>query len=326
MNKPGFWADYDMKIVCNELRRQGLLSVADWACDASYCARRFDSTTYLGYRLWASPCLRMMQRHRPLARALAIPVRWMIADMRYQHGARSNRHFLGLLINRGLFWPANRLIGKTARFLGSPGAKGFSPSSKKSFGGNLAECFVQPPLKGDLSMKKSIFSALTVAGLVASVGTASATPNSGTVNFQGYITESACSISGGDTNMTVPMGSITKNEFTTAGTRNTTPARFSISLLNCNTEVAKNATIAFTGNVVGTGLLALEPSGAQGVAVALFNANNQAITVGGTGVSGALTNGTNEFKFQAYYQATTAVANIVAGAANAKATFTVTYS
>ncbi len=147
MNKPGFWADYEMKVVCNELHRQGLLSVTDWACDARYCARRFDSTTYLGYRLWANPCLRVMQRHRSLARALAIPVRWMIADMRYQHGLRPNRHFLGLLINRGLFWPANRLIGKTVRLLGSPDTKGLLTRSEKSFGGDPVEYLVQPPFK-----------------------------------------------------------------------------------------------------------------------------------------------------------------------------------
>ncbi len=159
------------------------------------------------------------------------------------------------------------------------------------------------------------------------MGTASAAPNTGTINFQGHITESACSISGGDTNMTVPMGSISKNEFTAAGTRNSTPANFSISLLNCDTEVSENATIAFAGNTVGTGLLALDPAGAKGVAIALLDASSgNVITIGGPGVSNVLTKGTNEFKFDAYYQATAAVDDIVAGAANAKATFTVTYS
>jgi hypothetical protein len=123
MNKPGFWGNYEQKIVCNELRRQGLLSVTDWIHDASYCAKRFDPTTYRGYCLWAVPCLRMMRKHRTLARLLAIPVHWMVADIRYQHGARQAPHLLGFLINRGIFWPGNRVLGDAARRFGAPGRR-----------------------------------------------------------------------------------------------------------------------------------------------------------------------------------------------------------
>lgn len=118
MNKLGFWGNYEQKIVCNELRRQGLLSVTDWIHDASHCARHFDPTTYRGYCLWANPCLRLMRKHRMLAKGLAILVHWMVADIRYQHGARHNPHWLGFLINRGIFWPGNRLLGSLSPRLG----------------------------------------------------------------------------------------------------------------------------------------------------------------------------------------------------------------
>lgn len=123
MNKPGFWGNYDEKIVCNELRRQGLMSVTDWIHDANYCARRFDSTTYHGYCLWALPCLRMMRKHPALARSLSVLVRWMAADIQYQHGARQRPHLPGFLVHRMIFWPGNRLLGHSARRLGASGRR-----------------------------------------------------------------------------------------------------------------------------------------------------------------------------------------------------------
>jgi major type 1 subunit fimbrin (pilin) len=176
-------------------------------------------------------------------------------------------------------------------------------------------------------MKKVLISALMAAGLVAAAGTASAA-DSGTITFQGSITESACSISGADTNMIVPMGSVAKHEFQNVGDRNTSGADFSISLINCDTSVAANASIAFTpgaGNVVDNRMLSLENlAGAQGVAIALFDAANNPIIVGGSAVTYGLMDGTNQFHFKAFYEATSAT--VVAGPANGKAVFEVTYS
>lgn len=115
MSKLGIWADYGAKIVCNELRRQELISFQDWVYDATHCARSFSSTSYLGYRLWAIPCLRLMRRYPSLAKRLAVVVRWMVADLKYEIGISKQRHFMGRVMRRGVFWPMNRLLGCLAR-------------------------------------------------------------------------------------------------------------------------------------------------------------------------------------------------------------------
>lgn len=175
-------------------------------------------------------------------------------------------------------------------------------------------------------MKKALINSLIAVGLAAAAGTASA--DSGTITFQGVITESACSISGSDTAMTVPMGSIAKHEFSGVGSRNTMGANFSISLIGCDTTVAQTASIAFNagaGSVINNRLLSLENlAGAQGVAIALVDNAGQDILVGGTPVSYPLMNGTNQFNFKAYYEATDAT--VTAGSANGRAIFEVTYS
>ncbi|MNQ87124.1 hypothetical protein D3C85_1023350 [compost metagenome] len=115
MTKLGIWADFEAKIVCNELRRQNLISFQDWVHDASHCAKTFSPTSYLGYCVWAIPCLRLMRKYPPLAARLAVVVRWMVADLKYEKGISTQRHLLGRIVRRGLFWPGNWLLGCLAR-------------------------------------------------------------------------------------------------------------------------------------------------------------------------------------------------------------------
>lgn len=115
MRKLGVWADFEAKIVCNELRRQNLISFQDWVHDASHCAKTFSPTSYLGYCVWAIPCLRLMRKYPPLAARLAVVVRWMIADLKYEKGISTQRHLLGRIVRRGLFWPGNWFLGCLAR-------------------------------------------------------------------------------------------------------------------------------------------------------------------------------------------------------------------
>jgi len=133
MGKLGVWVDYDQKIVCNELRRQNLISFEDWVLDASHCAQAFTPITYLGYRLWANPCSRLMLRYPLLARGLARAVRWMAADLKYRKGVSHHRHLRGWLIRCCVFWPSNWLLGSgvflslsaVRRLSGKPGSSFF---------------------------------------------------------------------------------------------------------------------------------------------------------------------------------------------------------
>ncbi|MBV7483486.1 hypothetical protein KW845_11035 [Bordetella sp. BOR01] len=120
--------DYEQKIVCNELRRQDLISFGDWVLDASDCRKTFSPTTYQGYRLWAIPCLNLMRRYPVLARSLAVAVRWMAADIKYQQGINARRHWRGWLVRRGIFWPGNWLLGRCAFLL----RHGFRPLATPS--------------------------------------------------------------------------------------------------------------------------------------------------------------------------------------------------
>ncbi|KRC72970.1 S-fimbrial protein subunit SfaA precursor [compost metagenome] len=175
-------------------------------------------------------------------------------------------------------------------------------------------------------MKKTLINALFAATLAAIAGTAAA--DSGRISFEGEITESACSIGGGQlgSNMTVSMGSISTNMFSGVGVRG--PKQdFTISLLGCDISVATTASISFApgaGSVVASRLLGLEnASGARGVAVGLEQDGTD-IIVGGAAKSYTLQEGTNNLNFKAFYEATDA--NVTAGAANARAVFEVTYS
>lgn len=117
MKKLGVWVDFQQKIICSELRLRNLISFSEWAYDASDCAQRFSKASYLGYRIWAVPCMRLMRKHPSLSRALAVVVRWMVADIKHERGVSSQPHWMGKVVRRGMFWPVNRLIGYIALLL-----------------------------------------------------------------------------------------------------------------------------------------------------------------------------------------------------------------
>lgn len=177
-------------------------------------------------------------------------------------------------------------------------------------------------------MTKTLLGTLLAASFMVAAGTAAAA-NTGNISFQGDITQSACSIGGGQqgADMVVKMGSISTNMFSGVGTKGP-ETKFTIALLGCDPAVSASATFAFrpgAGSVISNRLLSLENgSGARGVAVGLAGEDGVAIAVGGTGVTYSLISGTNNFNFKAFYEATEAA--VTAGRANAQALFEVQYS
>lgn len=176
-------------------------------------------------------------------------------------------------------------------------------------------------------MKKTLITSLIAASMAVMAGGASA--DTGTINFQGEITNSACSIGGGQlgSNMTVSMGTISTNQFVAAGDRSPL-VDFTISLLGCDTSVSQSAAIGFTagsGSVLPGGLLSLENSGgAQNVAIGLQDQNGADVNIGGAATTYTLINGNNNFNFKAFYEALTD--DVQPGSANGRAIFEVTYS
>lgn len=169
--------------------------------------------------------------------------------------------------------------------------------------------------------------ALTIAGVLSQGAFAA----DGTINFTGEITDSVCSISPASQNMVVPLGKISRNVFTSVGTK-APAANFTIDLLNCSAS-AKGAMVSFTGqhDTLATGAIAIANAGqvgvaaATGVAVALSDSAGIPIPLGAASREYVLGAGTNSLKFQAAYVSTKAQADVTVGPANASAVFTVAY-
>ena len=79
----------------------------------------------------------------------------------------------------------------------------------------------------------------------------------GTVNFVGKLIDTPCSVSPNSANLTVPLGSVSTTSMNGVGKRST-PAKFTIDLLNCSP--AAGATAVFTGDArVGVGEASASP-------------------------------------------------------------------
>jgi len=179
-------------------------------------------------------------------------------------------------------------------------------------------------------MKKTLIASLFAASMTVMAGSAIAQEvDTGTINFTGEITNSACSLGGGQlgTNMTIELGQIASTAFTAAGDRGPM-SEFTIALIGCDTSVASSVSLGFApgaGSVVNTRLLSLENAGgAQGVAIGIVDAQDADVVIGGTPVTYGLQSGDNNLRFKAFYEATDAT--VTAGAANGIAIFTLTYA
>ena len=68
----------------------------------------------------------------------------------------------------------------------------------------------------------------------------------GNVNFVGKIVDTPCSISPNSTNLTVPLGTVSKSVLDGGAGKRSAPSKFTIDLLNCG-ATAKGATVSFSG-------------------------------------------------------------------------------
>ncbi|OZI77309.1 fimbrial protein [Bordetella genomosp. 12] len=174
---------------------------------------------------------------------------------------------------------------------------------------------------------KKVLIATAIAASMALMGNSFAA-DTGTINFEGEITNSACSLGGGQlgTNMTIQLGLISTNRFAAAGDRSPM-VDFTIALVGCDTSVAQNVDVAFApgaGAVVNSRLLGLENNGgAQGVAIGIQDQDGANVVIGGPATRYGLSDGNNNLNFKAFYESTSAT--VVAGSANGKAIFTLTY-
>ncbi len=183
---------------------------------------------------------------------------------------------------------------------------------------------------------KVTIAVLATSAMISGVAMAAEPPvvtttvNGGTVHFKGEIVNAACAIDPGSLDQTVVLGQVRSAKFSAAGDTSDDVA-FNIQLNDCDTTVAKNAAVSFSGvSVSGKNtVLALDsdPSGSAGnVGIEIIDHTGTPLTVDGStfGAKSVLSDGTNVIPFHAHYISTDA--DVTPGTANASATFKVQYS
>lgn len=177
-----------------------------------------------------------------------------------------------------------------------------------------------------LAVKKFALATLAIAtgGILTSTHSAFAAETI-TANFIGEITASNCSVSASNATVSVPLGSVPANTFTSVGSQSKdTP--FTLNFSNCPTRNI-SVTAQGTADPANSNYLALTNRGNQGVAsgVAILLKRNgstlplsSAVNLGQPDGSGNLA-----VNLTAAYISTASV--VSAGTANSTATFTLSY-
>lgn len=146
----------------------------------------------------------------------------------------------------------------------------------------------------------------------------------GTLNIQGTILDSACTVSSDDVDLNVVLGEVNKSAFTTDGAP-VGAKKFDISLTNCPaTATTVHTRFDGAGMNGASNLLALTETGdeAQGVGVGLYEMDNSQIELATDTKPVNLVNQAATLEFKAAYVAP-AVSGVTAGPANSSAEFTI---
>ena len=186
-------------------------------------------------------------------------------------------------------------------------------------------------------MKCSSIASTVIATLALVAGAAHAedpatpvTVNGGTVHFKGELVNAACAVNTESADQIVNLGQYRTAKFTKVGdTTSTIP--FNIELNDCDPDVAKTASVAFTGQIDPTDktLLAITSGSndntAQGVGIEILDSQSSTLTPDGATFSAAkaLIEGTNTKKNNILFIST--AATTAPGQANADATFVMKY-
>ncbi len=181
---------------------------------------------------------------------------------------------------------------------------------------------------------KALSIALLATASFASAGAfaaaSSTTVAGGTVHFTGEVVDAACTVDTGSQDQTVPLGQVKAASLAASGDV-ANPTQFNITLDDCSTEVAQTAAVSFTGAADSTDPTALSVSSITTPGIAATNvgiqilSNGKVMTPDGTSTSDPVTliDGTNTIPLTAQF---VAMGQATAGAADADATFNVTYN
>jgi major type 1 subunit fimbrin (pilin) len=177
----------------------------------------------------------------------------------------------------------------------------------------------------EIIMKKNLIAAAIAT--VALVSGASAFAADGTVNFNGVITDNACTVDiGANNTMTVQLGTVARTALPAAGAH-ASPTAFQLKLAACPASVS-SAVVKFdgTGYDTDTSVLKLtqEAGVATGVAIELSDASQAKLPLYTASTTYPLVAGENTLQFYARYVAMND--SVTSGPANGTSTFTVNYN
>lgn len=149
----------------------------------------------------------------------------------------------------------------------------------------------------------------------------------GNMRFQGEIIAESCRVEAGDRQMVVNMGQIASNRFHATG-EDAAPVPFDIHLQDCTTAVSQHVGVAFRGVADGKNPDVLSigegPGIATGIGIALFDKDNSLIPLNHPPRRWMqIYTGPTTLHFVAKYRATGK--QVTGGAANAQASFSLTY-
>lgn len=149
----------------------------------------------------------------------------------------------------------------------------------------------------------------------------------GRVAVFGAVVNGACSVSISNSDKIVLMGSVRSNQFMGVGS-DSQAVPFSIQLDDCNSNVSESVGVSFSGiaNKEDFQVLAINggADAAQGIGLALFDADNQLLAVNANPIEYApLSKGINTLKFFAKYRLVEQF--VRPGVANSTADFTLVY-
>lgn len=176
----------------------------------------------------------------------------------------------------------------------------------------------------------ALLATATFASAGAFAAASSTTVAGGTVHFTGEVVDAACVVDTGSQDQTVFLGQVKASDLAAPGDIANTK-QFNITLDECSTTAAATASVSFNGTVDAKDPTALAVSSittpgnaATNVGIQILS-DGKVITPNGGETSSPITlvDGSNVLPFNAQFIAT---GTAVAGAADADATFNITYN
>ncbi|CAI2065766.1 type 1 fimbrial protein [Serratia fonticola] len=168
---------------------------------------------------------------------------------------------------------------------------------------------------------------LVIAVSIAVASLSSAFADDGKINFEGAITNDACTVTNNVTNpLTVTLGTVSSGAFKNAGDT-AAPTKFYIDLTNCPSTVTSTK-VVFDGtpdsNVADILGLTQVSGVATNVGIQITDKKEVVVPLRTASSAYAMTAGSNSLEFVARYYATDAT--VGAGSANATSNFTILYN